>query len=154
MCVSKTWFENREVFKLLTFNELLKLWFPGLRDQWFFEQDLIYQPVYISSIVIKTRLDKLIQIIVWFLHIFKDRGHRKGWLRGGSSWYQPDNGCSINTDTYVGVRLSRSIDLVSISPLLFRYSRMIPGGWNRSKNLFNFMFDIQFLFKLLIVYNI
>jgi len=31
-------------------------------------------------------------------------------------------------NTYVGVRLRRSIDFVSISPLLFRYSNMIPGG--------------------------
>lgn len=42
--------------------------------------------------------------------------------------------------TYPGVRFSKSIDLVSISPLLLRYSRMIPGGWNLSKNLLSFIF--------------
>ena len=30
--------------------------------------------------------------------------------------------------TYSSVRLSRSMDLVSTSPLLRKYSRMIPGG--------------------------
>ena len=42
--------------------------------------------------------------------------------------------------TYVGVRFNKSIDFVSISPFLFKYSNIIPGGWNLSKNLFNFIF--------------
>ena len=41
--------------------------------------------------------------------------------------------------TYSSVRFSRSIDLVSTSPLLRKYSKIIPGGWYRSKNLFNFI---------------
>jgi hypothetical protein len=41
--------------------------------------------------------------------------------------------------TYVGVKLSKSMLLVSISPLRLRYSKMMPGGWNLSKNLFNFI---------------
>ena len=45
-----------------------------------------------------------------------------------------------NILTYVGVRFNKSIDFVSISPFLFKYSNMIPGGWNLSKNLFNFIF--------------
>lgn len=45
--------------------------------------------------------------------------------------------------TYVGVRLRRSMDLVSISPLLLRYSRIMPGGWYLSKNLLSFIFEFK-----------
>ena len=55
---------------------------------------------------------------------------------------------TLPNDTYPGVRFNKSIDLVSISPLLFRYSKMIPGGWNLSKNLFNFIFFIIIIWKL------
>jgi len=48
--------------------------------------------------------------------------------------------------TYPGVKLSKSIDLVSISPLRFRYSRIMPGGWNLSKNLLSFIFISILLF--------
>lgn len=48
--------------------------------------------------------------------------------------------------TYSGVRLSRSIDLVSTSPFFLKYSRMIPGGWYLSKNLLSFIFNSKFEF--------
>lgn len=49
---------------------------------------------------------------------------------------------SYDASTYPGVRFSKSMDLVSISPLRLRYSKMIPGGWYLSKNLFNFIFFV------------
>ena len=44
--------------------------------------------------------------------------------------------------SYSGFRLRRSMDLVSISPLLRRYSRMIPGGWKRRRNRLSFISSI------------
>ena len=46
---------------------------------------------------------------------------------------------SFTGKTYSVVKLSRSMDLVSTSPFRWTYSRMIPGGWNLSKNLFSFI---------------
>ena len=38
---------------------------------------------------------------------------------------------NLSHPTYSGVKFSKSIDLVSISPFFLRYSRMMPGGWYR-----------------------
>ena len=45
----------------------------------------------------------------------------------------------MKSDTYSVVRLSKSMDLVSTSPLLRRYSRMMPGGWYLRRNLLSFI---------------
>lgn len=48
---------------------------------------------------------------------------------------------------YSGVRFSRSIDLVSISWFLRRYSRIIPGGWYLRRNLLSFILLLKFEFN-------
>ena len=103
-----------KIIWLLTLNKLFKLRLSWFRYQWFFKQDLIDKSINISPIEFILNFRILAQIL------------------------NTKANYNLNS-TYPGVKLSKSIDLVSISPLLLRYSKMIPGGWNLSKNLFNFI---------------
>ena len=62
---------------------------------------------------------------------------------------------TINTSwDYSGVRFKRSIDLVSTSPLFLKYSKIMPGGWYRKRNLFSFILPLLLTLYIIWIYII
>ena len=110
----------------------------GCRNQRFFEENLVNQAVNVSankSALVNGRSGVKVREK---LGLIEERSAFEVGvqLESGVFFCARANGVQ---GTYSGVKLRRSIDLVSISPFLRRYSRIIPGGWYRSRNLLSFI---------------